>query len=99
MTPFDELKEMFPIWELRNKASHAVQLELVGGNSVQFGPNASRKVRAADMHQLPSPEAFVFVSPSMSDMIEIGLIKRTVPVKATPQASVSRIAPAASEKE
>lgn len=102
--PFEELKVLIPVWELQNKANHTVTLELSGGDSVHFGPNARRKINALNLHQLPSLTAFEFITPSINDLVSVGIIKRNKPatsqVVAKPTRSIElRTATDSVEKE
>lgn len=76
-SPFDDLKAKFPIWTIRNRLGIPSQLDLSDGDSVSFGPGATRKVSADKIHQVPALSTYELVSPSIKDLVEAGLIKKT----------------------
>lgn len=74
---FDRLKMDFPIFEIRNNKPYAQHISLANGDSVQANGNATIRVDANKMYQLPDLTAFKMVSPSMRDLINYGVVGNT----------------------
>lgn len=71
---FDRLKMDFPIFEVRNSKPYAQHISLINGDSVQANGNATIRIDANKLYQLPDLTAFKMVSPSMQDLISYGVI-------------------------
>ncbi len=79
-----ELKEMYPIFQFKNKTNTAQSVALFG-DTVQVNPKGILKLRSSKFSNLPSTSAFQFIAPTLDDLRAVGLL-----ASPSPAASVAK---------
>lgn len=78
MTPLERLKSEFSIFVLKNKSATPTELFLRDGESVNFPGFSTKKVASANIIQIPNSVFFEFISPTISDLVRVGVIGKPV---------------------
>lgn len=87
---FEMLKQDFPFFELTNRKNVSAEIPLANNDSLIVREGATVKVASSKLIQLPDMLRFKFVSPSMDDLVNYGVVKRTgAPVAKQAQQSES----------
>jgi len=73
---FEHLKEDFPVFIIANKLNVAKTLDLIGDNDVTIPAKAEVPIDSSHLYQLPDASIFKIKSPTISDLVNYGLIKR-----------------------
>ena len=71
----DLLVKMFPMLLVRNLRDVATQVQYMTGDSVQIPPNATVRISADGLGQLPPANLIEFVSPTLVELHEAGVIQ------------------------
>lgn len=78
------LKSRYKIWEFKNRTSGRQTIQLAGGDSVQVQANTSVRVMSDLFIQLPAFSIFLPVTPSITELIEAGIISKASEAKVVP---------------
>lgn len=71
----DLLVKMYPMLRVRNLRDVATQISYMTGDSVQVPPNATVRISADGLGQLPPADQIEFVSPTLVELHEAGIIQ------------------------
>lgn len=99
--PFEELKQMYPIFEFENKTRLPQRVMLAENDSKVVPVGGTLKLRSSMFINLPPVAAFKFKAPTLDDLRAVGLLKE-LPVKGnkqTPAASGKSKGAPSSESE
>lgn len=81
-----KLAQLYPILLVKNRQPHSIQINYSNGDSVQLPPHAQGRISSAGMSQLPPAQEVEFISPSLEELHNSGVI---VLGKAVPTVDVS----------
>lgn len=71
----DLLVKMYPMLRVRNLRDVATQVSYMTGDSVQIPPNATVRISSNGLGQLPPADQIEFVSPTLVELHEAGIIQ------------------------
>lgn len=71
----DLLVKMYPMLRVRNLRDVATQVSYMTGDSVQIPPSATVRISSDGLGQLPPADQIEFVSPTLVELHEAGIIQ------------------------
>jgi hypothetical protein len=69
------MAKLFPILRVRNVRDVSTQIRYMNGDSVQLQPNATCNISSDGLGQLPPSSEVEFISPTLIEMHEAGVIQ------------------------
>lgn len=78
MTPFEKLKQDFPVFKVFNKTAVSKHIQLANGEDVQIQSNSFGSINSSELTQIPDMRSFRMESPSTSDLIAYGVLEKKV---------------------